>query len=159
MTSLQAKKIDELKSGFAGKVVLPGDATYDETRKIWNAMIDKRPAVIARCSNTADVVRGVKFARDNGLLLAVRGGRHNIAGSALCDGGIVIDLSLMKAAKVDPNKSGSRSKGCDPRRSRRGNSGPRTRHSARDQLHDGGRRPDARRRLRLAQPKVGNDGR
>ena len=65
-------------------------------------MIDKRPAVIARCATTSDVVRGVNFARDNGLLLAVRGGGHNIAGNAICDDGIVIDLSRMKAARVDP---------------------------------------------------------
>ena len=65
-------------------------------------MIDKRPAVIARCASASDVVRGVNFARDNGLLLAVRGGGHNIAGNAMCDDGLVIDLSKMKAARVDP---------------------------------------------------------
>jgi FAD/FMN-containing dehydrogenase len=92
----------ELRSHLTGEVILPGDATYDEARAIWNAMIDKRPGVIVRCLTTADVVTAVNFARDSGMVLAVRGGGHNIAGSALCDGGIVVDLSKMKAAKVDP---------------------------------------------------------
>src|SRR5690349_6503197 len=101
MGSLQAAKIDKLKEGFSGEILLPQDGAYDEARKIWNAMIDKRPAVIARCAGTADVVRAVNFARDNNLVLAVRGGGHNIAGNALCDDGIVVDLSKMNAAKVD----------------------------------------------------------
>jgi FAD/FMN-containing dehydrogenase len=102
MANLQGGKIEELKRGFQGEVLLPGDGEYESARKIWNAMIDKHPAVIARCASTPDVVHGVNFARDNGLLLAVRGGGHNIAGNAICDGGIVIDLSKMKAARVDP---------------------------------------------------------
>jgi FAD/FMN-containing dehydrogenase len=102
MTSLQAGKIGELKAGFQGELLLPSDGAYESARKIWNAMIDKRPAVIARCATTSDVVRGVNFARDNGLLLAIRGGGHNIAGNAICDDGLVIDLSKMKAARVDP---------------------------------------------------------
>jgi FAD/FMN-containing dehydrogenase len=102
MTKLQARKFEQLKSGFKGEILLPSDGAYESARKIWNAMIDKRPAVIARCASTSDVVRGVNFARDNGLLLAVRGGGHNIAGNALCDDGLVIDLSMMKAARVDP---------------------------------------------------------
>lgn len=102
MTNLQARKIEELKGGFKGELLLPSDGAYESTRKIWNAMIDKRPAVIARCATTSDVVRGVNFARDNGLLLAVRGGGHNIAGHAMCDDGFVVDLSQMKAASVDP---------------------------------------------------------
>lgn len=102
MTDLSTGKIEELKSGFKGEIILPGDGAYEGARKIWNAMIDKRPAIIARCATTSDVILGVNFARDNGLLLAVRGGGHNIAGKAMCDGGIVIDLSQMKAASVDP---------------------------------------------------------
>ena len=102
MTNLQARKIEELKGGFKGEILFPSDGAYESARKIWNAMIDKRPAVIARCATTSDVVRGVNFARDNGLLLAVRGGGHNIAGNAMCDDGLVIDLSKMKAARVDP---------------------------------------------------------
>ena len=101
MTPVQTQKIEQLKAGFQGAILLPSDAGYEGARAIWNAMIDKRPAVIARCTSTADVVRAVKFAKDNALVLAIRGGGHNIAGSALCDGGIVIDLSQMKAVKVD----------------------------------------------------------
>jgi FAD/FMN-containing dehydrogenase len=102
MSNLQTSLIKELKGEFKGEILLPGDGAYESARKIWNAMIDKRPAVIARCASTSDVVSGVNFARNNGLLLAVRGGGHNIAGNAMCDDGIVIDLSMMKAAHVDP---------------------------------------------------------
>lgn len=101
MTKLPATTIEELKQNISGQVVLPHDDAYEEARKIWNAMIDKRPALIVRCATTSDVVRAVNFARENGLLLAVRGGGHNIAGNAICDDGIVIDLSGMKAASVD----------------------------------------------------------
>jgi FAD/FMN-containing dehydrogenase len=104
MTRVQAGKLEELKKGFQGEVILPGDRAYDDARTIWNAMIDKRPAVIARCAATADVVRAVSFARDNGLVLAVRGGGHNIAGNAICDDGLVVDLSRMKATEVDPTR-------------------------------------------------------
>ncbi len=102
MTGLQADRLNDLKSNFRGAIILPGDSAYEGARKIWNAMIDKHPAIIARCATTSDVVRAVNFARDNGLILAVRGGGHNIAGNAMCDDGIVIDLSQMKAASADP---------------------------------------------------------
>ena len=102
MPNLQNRWIEELKDGFAGEIVVPGDAAYDDARRIWNAMIDKRPAVVARCAGTADVVRAVAFAKAMGLPLAVRGGGHHIAGNAVCDGGIVVDLSRMKAVRVDP---------------------------------------------------------
>ena len=102
MSNLPASAIEELKRNISGQVVLPHDAAYDDARKIWNAMIDKRPALIVRCASTSDVVRAVNFARENTLVLAVRGGGHNIAGSATCDDGIVIDLSRMKAVSVDP---------------------------------------------------------
>jgi len=102
MTKLPATTIEELKRNVSGQVVLPHDDAYEEARKIWNAMIDKRPALIVRCGSTSDVVRAVNFARDNRLVLAVRGGGHNIAGSAMCDDGLVIDLSHMKAVSVDP---------------------------------------------------------
>src|SRR4051812_27314580 len=101
MTTMQATKLEQLKNGFSGQVLLPGTGDYQAARTIWNAMIDKRPAVIARCASVTDVVRAVRFARDTGLPLAVRGGGHNIAGSALCDGGVVVDLSRMKSATVD----------------------------------------------------------
>ena len=102
MTQLQPTKVEALRSDFRGEILLPGDDDYDNARKIWNATIDRHPALIARCSTTSDVVHAVNFARDNKLLLAIRGGGHNIAGNAMCDDGIVIDLSKMKAARVDP---------------------------------------------------------
>ena len=101
-TQLQPAKISALRGGFRGKILLPDEDGYESARKIWNAMIDKHPAIIARCATTSDVVLAVNFARDHGLLLAVRGGAHNIAGSSMCDDGLVIDLSQMKAASVDP---------------------------------------------------------
>jgi FAD/FMN-containing dehydrogenase len=94
--------IEELSMAFRGRVFRPGDAGYDDARTIWNAMVDKRPAVIFRCADTQDVVRAVSYARDNRYELSVRGGGHNIAGSALCDGGVVIDLSAMRRVRVDP---------------------------------------------------------
>jgi FAD/FMN-containing dehydrogenase len=94
--------IEAFKSDFHGQVILPGDASYDEARRIWNASIDKHPGLIARCSGAADIVHAVKFARANDLLAAIRSGGHNVAGRALCDDGIVIDLSVMKGIFVDP---------------------------------------------------------
>jgi len=102
MSQLPAAKIQELKARLKGDVVLPGEPAYEEARTIWNATIDKHPALFVRCTTTADVVLAVNLAREQGLTLAVRGGGHNIAGNALCDDGMVIDLSRMKAAKVDP---------------------------------------------------------
>ncbi|MFJ9733319.1 FAD-binding oxidoreductase [Streptomyces sp. NPDC101171] len=94
--------IAELQAGLRGTVVRPGDADYDEARAVWNAAHDKRPALVVRCAGTADVIRAVEFARSQDLLVAVRGGAHSIAGFSTCDGGIVIDLSPMKGAVVDP---------------------------------------------------------
>jgi FAD/FMN-containing dehydrogenase len=91
-----------LAAGLRGHVFTPGTPGYDQARTIWNAMIDKRPAVIARCASSADVQHAVRFARDQGLEIAVKGGGHNIAGSALVDGGLVLDLSGMKSVRVDP---------------------------------------------------------
>ena len=101
MKKMQATQTNELKKNVQGAVILPNDDAYESARKVWNAMIDKHPAVIVRCATTSDVVHSVNYARDNGLPLAVRGGGHNIAGSAICDDGIVIDLSQMKAAHID----------------------------------------------------------
>jgi len=96
-----ATKLGELKMNLAGELILPPDEGYDDARTVWNAMIDRRPAMIVRCASTDDVVRAVNYARDFGLLVSVRGGGHNVAGSALNDGGMVIDLSRMKAVSVD----------------------------------------------------------
>ena len=103
MTNLQAATIAEFKAHFGGDVLLPDSAEYDGVRQIWNAMIDRRPALIARAKSPEDVVRAVKFARKHDLIVSVRGGGHNIAGNAVCDGGLMIDLSLMKHVKVDPS--------------------------------------------------------
>jgi FAD/FMN-containing dehydrogenase len=94
--------VDSLRATFRGPLVGPGDLDYDEARTVWNAMVDKRPAVVARCTGPADVVAAVNFARENELVTAVRGGGHSAAGKGTCDDGIVIDLSLMKGVRADP---------------------------------------------------------
>jgi FAD/FMN-containing dehydrogenase len=94
--------LQAFKAGFRGAVLAPDAPEYEETRKIWNAMIDRRPGLIVRCTGTTDVVAAVRFARQHQFLLSVRGGGHNIAGLAVCDGGLMIDLSLMKGVWVDP---------------------------------------------------------
>jgi FAD/FMN-containing dehydrogenase len=94
--------VETLRQSMRGRVVTSGSPEYDEARTIWNAMIDRRPALIARCADERDVASAVSFARDRDLLLAVRGGGHNIAGNAVCDDGFMIDLSPMKSVKVDP---------------------------------------------------------
>jgi FAD/FMN-containing dehydrogenase len=86
-----------------GSALRPGEAGYHEARKVWNGMIDRRPALIVRCAGTADVIACVNFAREEGLPLAIRGGGHNVAGSAVCDDGLVVDLSAMKGIEVDPD--------------------------------------------------------
>jgi FAD/FMN-containing dehydrogenase len=101
MTAPNAAKVEELRKGFKGKVITPGDNEYEESRKIWNGMVDKRPAIIARCAGTQDAVKAVNFCRDNGIQLAVRGAGHHIAGNSLCDDGLVVDLSHMRTVKVD----------------------------------------------------------
>jgi FAD/FMN-containing dehydrogenase len=102
VVNLSSNAIEELKGATRGQVLLPADPGFDEARHVWNAMIDRSPAVIVRCAGVADVRHAVNFARDNELLLAVRGGAHNIAGSAICDDGLVIDLSPMKSVRIDP---------------------------------------------------------
>jgi FAD/FMN-containing dehydrogenase len=92
---------EELRASFAGRVVLPGEAGYDQARTIWNAMIDRRPGLIARCAGVEDVVAAVRLARRHGLLVSVRGGGHGVSGKALCDGGLTIDLSGMRRVEVD----------------------------------------------------------
>jgi FAD/FMN-containing dehydrogenase len=88
--------------GFRGELISPDHSGYDDARAVWNGMIDRRPRLIARCTGTADVAAVVRFARDRDLEIAIRGGGHNVAGSAVCDEGIVIDLSSMRAVSVDP---------------------------------------------------------
>ena len=100
-TPIDSRAIDELAHDLTRTPILPGGVDYEEARRVFNTMIDKRPALIVRCGGLADVLRAVRFARDHDLLVAVRGGGHNVAGFATCDGGIVIDLSPMRAVRVD----------------------------------------------------------
>jgi FAD/FMN-containing dehydrogenase len=102
MPTLSKNEIDQFKAALRGQLIMPDDTGYDEARAVWNAMIDRRPAMIVRCAGVADVRCAVNFARDQDLPLAIRGGGHNIAGSAMCDDGLVIDLSRMKSARIDP---------------------------------------------------------
>src|SRR5512136_2896978 len=99
---LNQEKIQELRSKLAGELIEPGDARYDSARKVYNAMIDKRPRLIARCADVADVIASVDFARSNGLLVSIRGGGHNAGGLGICDDGLVIDLSPIRFTHVDP---------------------------------------------------------
>src|SRR5215813_3113718 len=94
--------IAELAPSFTGQLLQPGDPGYDEARRVHNGLIDKRPALIARCRGTADVADAVKLARALGLEVAVRGGGHNVAGRATIDNGLMIDLAPMKGIHVDP---------------------------------------------------------
>jgi FAD/FMN-containing dehydrogenase len=101
--TIEQSAIEELAAAFCGELLRPGDEGYDATRRVWNGMIDRRPALIARCTGVADVVSAVNFARVNDLLIAVRGGGHSVAGNGVCDDGMMIDLSPMKGVRVDPS--------------------------------------------------------
>lgn len=94
--------IQDLASRIRGQLLVPGDRDYDDVRRIWNGMIDRRPALIVRCLGVGDVIDAVNFGRDNKLDIAIRGGGHNVAGNAVCDDGLMIDLSLMRSCIVDP---------------------------------------------------------
>ncbi len=98
---LKESTIQDFKASLRGALLRPAETGYDDARRIWNGMIDKRPALIARCRGVADVINSVRFARTHDLLVAVRGGGHNVAGNAVCDGGLMIDLSPMKDVRVD----------------------------------------------------------
>jgi len=97
-----ASSLQDFRNQFAGTVLIPGDSAYDEHRAIWNGMFDKKPALIARCTSREDVALSVKYARKNDLLISVKGGGHNSAGNAVCDDGLMIDLSAMQDVKVNP---------------------------------------------------------
>lgn len=100
--TLTRPTIEALEDRLRGRVVVAGDADYDAARRVWNGMIDRRPALIAMCAGVGDVMAAVGHARDHGLPIAVRGGGHNVAGTAVCDDGVVIDLSAMRGVRVDP---------------------------------------------------------
>jgi FAD/FMN-containing dehydrogenase len=98
-----------LQEGLRGPVIAPGDAEYDSVRALYNGMIDKRPRLIARCADAADVTTAVNFGREEGLLIAIRGGGHNGPGLGSCDDGLMIDLSTMTSVRVDPRVARSES--------------------------------------------------
>jgi FAD/FMN-containing dehydrogenase len=100
--------LQTLRSQVIGTLLTPADDGFDAARAVWNGMIDRRPGAIVRCAGTSDVVNAVNFARERGLLLAVRGGGHNAAGKGVCDDGLVIDLSQMRDVSVDPESRTAR---------------------------------------------------
>src|SRR5437764_6079247 len=105
---LEEAVVHDFAAGLRGPLLRPADGGYDEARTVWNGMIDRRPALIARCVGVADVIAAVRFARAHELLVSVRGGGHNITGNAVCEGGLMIDLSPMKSVRVDPGKRTAR---------------------------------------------------
>ncbi len=108
---MPAQSLDQLKSAFRGELIQPSDPAYDSARKVYNGMIDKRPRLIARCVDVADVIAAVSYGSSNNLLTAIRGGGHNGAGLGTCDDGLVIDLSRMKGVRVDPAAKTVRAEG------------------------------------------------
>ncbi len=107
-TIIEEAAVEDLAAGLRGPLLRPDDGNYDEARKVWNGMIDRRPALIARCAGVADVIAAVRFARTHGVLVSVKGGGHNITGNAVCEGGLMIDLSPMKSVRVDLAKRTAR---------------------------------------------------
>src|SRR5438093_3136492 len=101
VTVLDAERLEAFSASFSGAVIDPDDARYDDARRIHNGLIDKRPALIARCRTTADIVDAIALAREVGLEISVRGGGHSVAGRAVADGALMIDLSEMKGMYVD----------------------------------------------------------
>ncbi len=99
---LNEKSIEEFKSVIRGKIILPGDSDYEDARKVYNGMISKKPGMIVKCVDAADVIMSVNFARENKMLLSIRGGGHNAGGLGICDDGLVVDLSMIKYTRVDP---------------------------------------------------------
>src|SRR5262245_51001052 len=108
---LDGNAVETFATGVRGPVLRPGDDGYDAARTVWNGLIDRRPAVIVQPTGAADVVDAVRFAREHGLLLSVKGGGHNVAGNAVNDGGLVIDLSRMRGVRVDPATGRGRAQG------------------------------------------------
>src|SRR6266568_4799762 len=110
-TVLKEATVAALKQSLRGPLIAPGDDSYAEARQVWNGNIDRRPGLIARPAGVADIIQAVNFARDHNLLVAVRGGAHSFAGTCVCHGGLVIDLSLMKGIRVDPVRRAVRAEG------------------------------------------------
>jgi FAD/FMN-containing dehydrogenase len=111
VTPIDRDRIEALRTAFSGAILDSDDSRYDEARKVHNGLIDKRPALIARCRGTADVVEAIRFAREAGLEISVRGGGHSVSGKAVCDGGLMIDLAELKGIYVDPAAQTVRAQG------------------------------------------------
>src|SRR5438034_8866604 len=111
-TTLTASWLAGFRDRFSGQLIGPDDPDYDRARIVWNAMADRRPAVVARCEGVDDVVAAVRFAREQDLVVAVRGGGHSVAGFSTCDAGIVIDLSRTPGVSGDPGRRLARVDGC-----------------------------------------------
>src|SRR5256886_7266552 len=109
--TLDPVSLEKLRNDFRGQLILPADPEYDSSRLVWNAIADRHPALIARCTRAEDVSAAIRFARERDLVIAVRGGGHSVAGFSTCDGGVVIDLSGMRAVKVDPARRTARVEG------------------------------------------------
>ena len=110
-TGLSRDQLQRLRGAFPGEIVTPADDTYDDARRLWNAVHDRRPAVIVRPTTSADVATAIRFARDEDLALAVRAGGHSASGHSGCDGGLVVDLSQMRGVSVDPATRAARANG------------------------------------------------
>ena len=110
-TRISKAAVEDFRGSLHGESLAPGDEGYDGVRRVWNAMVDKRPALIARCTGTADVIKSVNFARENELLISVRGGGHNFPGNSVCEDGLMIDLSRMTGVRVDPAAKTVRAQG------------------------------------------------
>ena len=110
-TVISEAAVEDFRASLHGESLRPGDEAYDGARRVWNAMIDKRPAMIARCNGTADVINSVNFAKEDGLLISVRGGGHNFPGNSVCNDGLMIDLSPMTGVRVDPEARTVRAQG------------------------------------------------
>jgi hypothetical protein len=108
---LEEAAVQELRASLRGPLLRLGDQGYDEARKVWNGMIARRPALIARCAGAADAIAAVKFARTHEVLMSVRGGGHNTPGIAVCEGGLMIDLAGMRSVHVDPARHTARAEG------------------------------------------------
>ena len=111
MTSTASRDLTALRNAMTGAVIEPGQDGYDEARKVWNADIDRRPAVVAQCASAQDVAAAIRYATAEGLEVAVRGGAHSISGQSAVDDGIVVDLSRMRAVAVDPENRRVRAQG------------------------------------------------
>lgn len=108
LPALDDRAVDAFRSHLRGEVLRPGEPRYDDARRVWNAMVDRRPALIARCTSPEDVIAAVRFGREHGMLISVRGGGHNVAGLAVAEGGLMIDCAPMKGIAVDPAKRTAR---------------------------------------------------